>query len=40
MHKKEVLSILNLRTIIDTVPAALFILDDKARILDLNYHAA
>jgi len=40
MQEKGFLSDLNLRTIIDTVPAALFILDDNARILDLNLHAA
>ncbi len=40
MQEKNLLSNLNLRTIIDTVPAALFILDDNARILDLNSHAA
>ncbi len=40
MQKKDVLSNLNLRTIIDTIPTALFVLDKDARILDLNKQAA
>jgi len=39
MNKATILSELNYRTIINTVPAALFILDNEARILDINTNA-
>jgi PAS domain-containing protein len=39
MNNENSLAGLDLRTVLDTIPAAIFIIDDKTRILDLNKSA-
>ena len=40
MENNNILSNLNLRIVIDTIPTAIFIIDDETRVLDLNNSAS